>query len=99
MTHGHELQKRWDGIGNPPLRFSPPFVGAPALEVTHPFHFKMTPSMLLGPICNHDLNCFLRIPNVDADVGIRERILTAMLDAMDDHNIIAFLLCLMRWVT
>ena len=38
MTHGHELCERWDGVGDPPVRHSPPFVGAPALEnsKTHP---------------------------------------------------------------
>jgi len=86
MTHGHELCQRWNGTGDPPLRHSPPFVGAPALEVTHPFHFKMTPSMLLGPTCNHDLNCFLRLPNVRADSGTREGVIDAMLDAMGDHE-------------
>jgi hypothetical protein len=86
MTHGHELSQRWNGTGEPPLRHSPPFVGAPALEVTHPFHFKMTPSMLLGPTCNHDLNCFLRLPNVRADSGTREEVIDAMLDAMGDHE-------------
>ena len=86
MTHGHELQERWDGIGTPPLRHSPPFVGAPALEVTHPFHFKMTPSMLLGPTCNHDLNCFLRLPDLEAEDSAREGILNDMLDAMGDHE-------------
>ena len=42
--------------------------------------------MLLGPICNHDLNCFLRLPGVDADAGGREGIVNDMLDAMGDHE-------------
>ena len=50
------------------------------MEVTHPFHFKMTPSMLLGPICNHDLNCFLRLPQVSTDAIEQEAIVNAMLD-------------------
>ena len=86
MTHGHELHERWNGTGKPPVRHSPPFVGAPALEVTHPFHFKMAPSMLLGPICNHDLNCFLRLPNVPDDVQSYSEVVNAMLDAMGDHE-------------
>ena len=86
MTHGHELCKRWYGIGDPPVRHSPPFVGAPALEVTHPFHFKMTPSMLLGPTCNHDLNCFLRLPSAISDASSKDDIVDAMLDAMGDHE-------------
>ena len=86
MTHGHELCERWNGTGEPPVRCSPPFVGAPALEVTHPFHFKMTPSMLLGPTCNHDLNCFLRLPKVSSDVGSCDEVVNAMLDAMGDHE-------------
>ena len=61
-AHGLELTPRWNGTGNPPLCASPPFVGAPALETTHPFHFKMCPSMLLGPMCNHDLGVLLRLP-------------------------------------
>ena len=48
-SHGLELSPRWDGVGDPPVLTSPPFIGAPALEITHPFHFNMCPSMLLGP--------------------------------------------------
>eukprot|EP00973_Karenia_brevis_P034748 4794595-Karenia_brevis.AAC.1 len=54
-SHGLLLQPRWDGEGAPPVCSAPPSKGTPALEVNHPFHFKMTPSMLLGPRCNHDL--------------------------------------------
>ena len=62
MTHGLELANRWSGTGPPPLQKAPPFRGAPALEVTHPFHIKMTPAMTLGPKCNHDLGVLLRLP-------------------------------------
>ena len=86
MTHGQELHERWDGVGQPPVRHSPPFVGAPALEITHPFHFKLSPSMLLGPTCNHDLNCFLRLPNLPAQVASPDEVITAMLDAMGDNE-------------
>ena len=86
MMHGHELRERWDGEGDIPLQHSPPFVGAPALEVTHPFHIKLTPSMYLGPTCNHDLNCFLRLPHFTADAGTRQGIVHDMLDAMGDHE-------------
>ena len=57
--HGLDLTPRWNGVGAPPLCASPPFTGAPALEITHPFHFKMCPAMLLGPMCNHDLGVLL----------------------------------------
>ena len=63
--HGLPLQQRWDGAGCPPILTSPPFRSSPALEVNHPFHFKMTPAMLLGPRCNHDLGLLLRLPSVD----------------------------------
>lgn len=53
----------WSGHGAPPLCASPPSVGLPALEMTHPFHGKMTPSMTLGPMCNHDLGVLLRLPS------------------------------------
>ena len=61
MSHGLVLQSRWDGSGSPPLCMSPPLVGLPALEVNHPFHFKMSPAILLGPKCNHDLGILLRL--------------------------------------
>ena len=37
-AHGLELQPRWDGTGAPPVYTSPPFLGAPRVEITHPFH-------------------------------------------------------------
>ena len=53
MAHGLALSKRWDGSGAPPLCTNPPFKGLPALEITHPFHFKMSPAILLGPKCDY----------------------------------------------
>ena len=50
MTHGLQLQERWNGSGDPPVHRVPPLTGLPALEMTQPFHFKMTPAMLLGPV-------------------------------------------------
>ena len=34
----------------------------PLLEITYPFFFKLTPGIMLGPRCNHDLGIFLRLP-------------------------------------
>ena len=62
-NHGHELVPRWDEQGELPLATSPPHLGTPELEQTHPFHGKMTPSMTLGPMCNHDLGVLLRLPS------------------------------------
>ena len=59
--HGLLLQSRWNGTDFPPICAAPPHIGLPALETTHPFHFKLTPAMLVGPQCNHDLGVLLRI--------------------------------------
>ena len=90
-THGLELQERWDGVGQPTLSKTPPNIGAPALEVVHPFHFKMTPGVMLGPTCNHDLGVLLRLGQQsddnrpltphDAQVAI-----SSMLDVMGDNE-------------
>ena len=32
-----------------------PRAGLPALETTHPFHFKLAHAVLLGPQCNRDV--------------------------------------------
>ncbi len=83
-SHGLELQKRWDGLGQPPLQRTPPFVGLPAVEVTHPFHFKLSPGIILGPKCNHDLGILLRLLD---GVGIsQEAAVSGMLAAMGDHE-------------
>ena len=46
----------------------------------------MTPSMLHGPTCNHDLSCFLHIPSGLSDTASKDTIVDAMLDAMGDHE-------------
>ena len=61
-AHGRELVSRWDGEGLPPVHSVGRQSGAPALEQTHPFHFKMCPGVMLGPRCNHDLGVLLRLP-------------------------------------
>lgn len=66
--HGKPLQSRWNGVGEPPVCKAPPSRGLPELEMNHPFHFKMTPSMLLGPRCNHDLGVLIRLPIVSPEV-------------------------------
>ena len=48
-SHGLELAPRWNGRGDPPLCTGPPFIGAPALETTHPFHFKMSGAIFMEP--------------------------------------------------
>ena len=40
-SHGNTLQKRWNGTGVPPVHQTQPLQGCPALETTHPFHFKI----------------------------------------------------------
>ena len=86
MTHGVQLCPRWNGIGSPPVCTSPPFIGTPALEVTHPFHFKMTPSMLLGLECNHDLGILLRLVDASAPSTDIEQVRGSLLDAIGDHE-------------
>ena len=61
-AHGVPLQGRARRPDAPPLHTVPPFRGAPALEVNHPFHIKMNPGIFLGPRCNHDVGVMLRIP-------------------------------------
>ena len=64
MVHGLALQPRWDGTGCPPVCASPPFAGLPAIETNQPFHFKMSPSMMMGPKCNHDIGILLRMGDI-----------------------------------
>ena len=89
-AHGLLLQSRWDGCGPPPVLQGPPHHGLPALEITHPFHFKMSPAMLLGPKCNHDLGVLLRLPACSqghAPTFVdREAAISAMLEAMGDRE-------------
>ena len=85
-SHGLPLQPRWNGTGAPPVSKHPPLTGAPALETTHPFHFKMTPSALLGPACNHDLGVLLRIGAAHDGTCTQKEASAGMLDAMGDHE-------------
>jgi len=66
--HGLQLHRRWNGTGLPPVCTNPPHIGLPAIETNHPFHFKMTPAMLMGPQCNHDLGILLRICSMNASM-------------------------------
>eukprot|EP00973_Karenia_brevis_P047487 6593497-Karenia_brevis.AAC.1 len=77
-------------------------MGLPAVEINHPFHFKMTPSMMLGPQCNHDLGILLRVgrnssaqqarsetspeQSQQSQVDLREAARNAMLEAMGDNE-------------
>ena len=90
-SHGIALQPRWNGSGSLPLHTSPPWTGAPALEVTHPFHFKLTPGVMLGPTCNHDLGVLLRLYHCDETNKSNQHVdqksaVSAMLDALGDHE-------------
>merc|ERR1711966_365427 len=69
------LRPRWDQDGFPPIITSPPQAGMPALERNHAYHFKMTPGLMLGPRCNHDLGILLRLPVLDDD--LKEALLKA----------------------
>ena len=60
-AHGLQLQSRWDGQGAPPVQNTYPHLGQILLETCHPFYFKLSPSMMLGPRCNHDLGILLRL--------------------------------------
>jgi hypothetical protein len=68
-VHGVQLRPRWDGVGAVPVCGAPPVLGLPALEMNHPFHFKLTPSIMLGPRCNHDLGILLRFPTTIPATG------------------------------
>ena len=91
MAHGLALQPRWDGVGEPPIISSPPFLGLPALEVNHPFDFEMSPSMMLGPKCNHDIGILLRMPLPSSirsgDDGSSREVANASHDAARDAMI------------
>ena len=91
MSHGLQLQARWNGTSAPPLCGSPPCAGSPALEVNHTFHFNMCPAIMLGPRCNHDLGILLRLAlpqsrEGDSDRTQSEHATSAMLEAMGDHE-------------
>ena len=90
-AHGLQLQPRWDGSGRPPVHAAPPFLGSPALEVNHPFHFKLSPSMSLGPRCNHDLGVLLRLPILPPSLELPEHcdvesLIASTMDTIVDHE-------------
>ena len=62
-----------------------PALGLPALETNHPFHFKLSPGVQLGPMCNHDIGVLIRFPS-SATAGDSEQVLDVMLEAMGDHE-------------
>ena len=89
--HGLPLCDRWSGSGTPPIQTNPPHVGLPSLETTHPFHFKMTPGVLMGPQCNHDLGVLLRICKVAGDEDVldaaqEEELRNNLNEAIGDHE-------------
>ena len=47
-SHGLALRARWDGRSAPPIHDAPPLIGCPALEISHPFHFKIPPLCCWG---------------------------------------------------
>ena len=53
-------------------------------EVVQPFHFKMTPGIMLGPRCNHDLGILLRLP--PHGLSSKEDAIAAMVDVMGDQE-------------
>ena len=84
-AHGLPLASHWSGVGQPPLIQEPPHNGLPALERHHPFHYKMTPGILLGPSCNHDLGILFRFPDPTLFTS-RADALRAMIDAISTHE-------------
>ena len=89
--HGLALQERWNRTGAPPIHTTPPHAGLPAVETTHPFHGKMTPGILMGAQCNHDLGILNRICSVsDDDAEIDDAKLEAIrqnfMEAVGDHE-------------
>ena len=80
--HGHLLQESWNGDGLPPVQACPPNPGMPLQEITHPFFFKLTPGIMLGPRCNHDLGIFLRLPVLTES---QQKFLLKDFDSNDAH--------------
>ncbi|MDA8582584.1 hypothetical protein N9L68_00095 [bacterium] len=90
MRHGLELQPLWNGTGALHLHVHPPVAGLPAPRTTHPFDFKMSPGVLLGPKCNQDIGVLLRLAQqlcAQTDGGVSRAVAEAsMLETMGDHE-------------
>ena len=71
-----------------PLHHCLPHRGQPALERTHPFHFKMTPAAMLANCCNHDLSVLLRFSHIASDMppGMQPLLLKDMIETITDHE-------------
>jgi len=82
-SHGNTLQKRCNGTGVPPVHQTQSLQGCLALETTQPFHFKMTPEIMLGTSCNQDLGILLRYPS---SVECANQALISMQESMGDHE-------------
>ena len=90
MCHGLELRPLWNGTGAFPLHVHPPRAGLPALPTTHPFHFKVSPGVLLGLKCNHDIGVLLRLAQqlcAQTSGGVSHAVAEAsMVEAISDHE-------------
>ena len=89
--HGLPLQQRRSQPHEIPVRACLPHRGLPALERTHPFHFKMTPAAMLGSCCNHDLSVLFRFGDTAAakstDALPAQRVLLKdMIETITDHE-------------
>ena len=85
--HGIPLQP-CPPTGEMPLQTSLPHRGQPALERTHPFHFKMTPGAMLANCCNHDLSVLFRFGDFTPDMCSTQRglLLKDMIETITDHE-------------
>lgn len=74
--------------GDMPLHHCLPHRGQPALERTHPFHFKMTPAAMLANCCNHDLSVLFRFSHIASDMppGMQPLLLKDMIETITDHE-------------
>lgn len=92
-VHGLPLQPH-SASHQMPIHACVPHRGLPALERTHPFHFKMTPAVILGGACNHDLSLLFRFPcyaNPSGEVtepSLEEQnlLLKEMIETITDHE-------------
>eukprot|EP00435_Cladocopium_sp_Y103_P008727 s3817_g2.t1 len=80
--HAHALP------GEMPIHHCLPHRGQPALERTHPFHFKMTPAAMLANCCNHDLSVLFRFGDIAPDMppSMHPLLLKDMIETITDHE-------------